>query len=65
VLDRRFGLGKSTLVEQVLYPALQHAKGKAGESALAHRELRGAELIGGPRCSSIRNPSAEPRAPTR
>ncbi len=39
------GSGKSTLVEQVLYPALQHAKGKAGESALAHRELRGAELI--------------------
>jgi len=39
------GSGKSTLVEQVLYPALQHAKGKPGEPALAHRELRGAELI--------------------
>ena len=39
------GSGKSTLIEQVLYPALQHAKGKAGESALAHRALRGAELI--------------------
>ena len=39
------GSGKSTLVEQVLYPALQHAKGKAGESALAHRDLRGADLI--------------------
>ena len=42
---RRVGLWESTLVEQVLYPALQHALGKAGESALAHRELRGAELI--------------------
>ena len=39
------GSGKSTLIEQVLYPALQHAKGKAGDTALAHRELRGAELI--------------------
>ena len=39
------GSGKSTLIEQVLYPALQHAHGKAGESALAHRELRGSELI--------------------
>ncbi|MDE2250344.1 MAG: excinuclease ABC subunit UvrA, partial [Gammaproteobacteria bacterium] len=39
------GSGKSTLVEQVLYPALQQAKGKPGEPPLAHRALRGAELI--------------------
>jgi excinuclease ABC subunit A len=39
------GSGKSTLVEQVLYPALQHAKGKGGEAPLAHRALRGSELI--------------------
>jgi excinuclease ABC subunit A len=39
------GSGKSTLVEQVLYPALQKAKGKGGEAPLAHRALRGAELI--------------------
>jgi excinuclease ABC subunit A len=39
------GSGKSTLVEQVLYPALQQAKGKPGEAPLAHRALRGAELI--------------------
>ena len=39
------GSGKSTLIEQVLYPALQKAKGKASDTPLAHRELRGAELI--------------------
>jgi excinuclease ABC subunit A len=39
------GSGKSTLVEQVLYPALQKAKGKGGEAPLAHRALRGAELV--------------------
>ncbi len=39
------GSGKSTLVEQVLYPALQQARGKPGETPLAHRALRGAELI--------------------
>ncbi len=39
------GSGKSTLVEQVLYPALQKARGKPGETPLAHRTLRGTELI--------------------
>ena len=39
------GSGKSTLAQDVLYAALQKAKGKGGEAPLEHRELRGADLI--------------------
>jgi len=39
------GSGKSTLAQEVLYAALQKAKGKGGEAPLEHRALRGAELI--------------------
>ncbi|MGB8692368.1 MAG: excinuclease ABC subunit UvrA, partial [Steroidobacteraceae bacterium] len=39
------GSGKSTLAQEVLYAALQKAKGKGGEAPLEHRALLGAELI--------------------
>jgi excinuclease ABC subunit A len=39
------GSGKSTLVQDVLYPALRQAMGRGGEAPLAHRALRGTELI--------------------
>ncbi len=39
------GSGKSTLAQDVLYAAIQKAKGRGGEAALEHRALRGAELI--------------------
>ena len=40
------GSGKSTIVQDVLYAALQKAKGKPTETPGAHRELRGADLVG-------------------
>ena len=39
------GSGKSTLAQDVLYAAIQKAKGQGGEAPLEHRALRGAELI--------------------
>jgi excinuclease ABC subunit A len=39
------GSGKSTLAQEVLYAAIQKAKGQGGEAPLEHRALRGAELI--------------------
>ena len=39
------GSGKSTLIQDVLYNALAKLKGKPGEPAGTHREVRGAELV--------------------